>query len=77
MKAKRKSRPGFNDLQATSGSGFISSNYIRHLNRNSAVSCSIISLDELTYAENPENLHEYLNLKKGVENVKTETIRCG
>jgi dTDP-glucose 4,6-dehydratase len=42
----------------TGGSGFIGSNFIRYMLENNQ-GCSIINLDKLTYAGNPDNLQEF------------------
>jgi dTDP-glucose 4,6-dehydratase len=44
-------------LLVTGGSGFIGSNFIRHM-LNSHSDCEIINLDALTYAGNPDNLND-------------------
>jgi len=44
------------NLLVTGGSGFIGSNFIRHLLTESNFSGRIINVDSLTYAGNPENL---------------------
>ncbi|MGA2297845.1 MAG: GDP-mannose 4,6-dehydratase, partial [FCB group bacterium] len=43
-------------IMVTGGSGFIGSNFIRYLINNFDV--RVINLDALTYAGNPENLHD-------------------
>ncbi len=48
---------GIGRLLVAGGSGFIGSNFIRHMLRNHE-DCSIVNLDKLTYAGNPENLHD-------------------
>jgi len=45
-----------NNLMVTGGCGFIGSNFIRYLLRNSDFSGRIINVDKLTYAGNLENL---------------------
>ena len=44
-------------LLITGGAGFIGSNFIRYTLRKYPA-CKIINLDKLTYAGNPENLHD-------------------
>ena len=44
------------NILITGGCGFIASNFIRYMLKNS--DCRIINLDALTYAGNPENLAE-------------------
>ena len=46
-------------IMITGGSGFIGSNFIRYLINNFDV--RVINLDALTYAGNPENLHDIEN----------------
>ena len=45
-----------NNLLITGGCGFIGSNFIRYLLKESVFSGSIINIDKLTYAGNSENL---------------------
>ena len=40
----------------TGGSGFIGSNFIRHLFESRGDGVSVVNLDKLTYAANPANL---------------------
>ncbi len=44
------------NMLVTGGSGFIGSNFIRYLLRESDYTGRIVNLDKLTYAGNPENL---------------------
>ena len=46
------------NLLVTGGSGFIGSNFIRHLLTETDFSGRIINVDSLTYAGNPENLRD-------------------
>jgi len=46
------------NILVTGGSGFIGTNFIRYLLTESDFSGMIINLDKLTYAGNPENLHD-------------------
>jgi dTDP-glucose 4,6-dehydratase len=43
-------------LLVTGGSGFIGSNFIRHVLDSRGASVSVVNLDKLTYAANPANL---------------------
>jgi len=45
-------------LMVTGGSGFIGSNFIRHVFEETAFAGRVINLDLLTYAGNPENLSD-------------------
>jgi dTDP-glucose 4,6-dehydratase len=45
------------NLMVTGGSGFIGSNFIRYLLEESDFRGRIVNVDKLTYAGNPENLH--------------------
>jgi dTDP-glucose 4,6-dehydratase len=45
-------------LLVTGGSGFIGSNFIRHVLESRGESVSVVNLDKLTYAANPANLAE-------------------
>lgn len=45
------------NLLITGGCGFIGSNFVRYVLENYK-DCSIINLDKLTYAGNPDNLHD-------------------
>ena len=47
---------GSNNLLVTGGSGFIGSNFVRHLLEESDFTGRVINLDNLTYAGNPESL---------------------
>jgi dTDP-glucose 4,6-dehydratase len=44
------------NILVTGGSGFIGSNFIRHLLTEAGFSGRVVNLDKLTYAGNPENL---------------------
>lgn len=44
------------NILVTGGAGFIGSNFIRHLFKNTAFAGRVISIDKLTYAGNLENL---------------------
>ncbi|MEM6884007.1 MAG: dTDP-glucose 4,6-dehydratase [Verrucomicrobiota bacterium] len=46
-------------LLITGGCGFIGSNFVRHILADSAFDGTLINLDLLTYAGNPENLKDY------------------
>jgi dTDP-glucose 4,6-dehydratase len=46
----------------TGGSGFIGSNFIRHVLESRGSGVSVVNLDKLTYAANPENLADVENL---------------
>jgi dTDP-glucose 4,6-dehydratase len=48
------------NLLVTGGAGFIGSNFIRHM-LNKYQDCTIINLDLLTYAGNPDNLNDIEN----------------
>ena len=49
------------NMLVTGGCGFIGSNFIRYLLRESNFSGNIINVDKLTYAGNPENLSDLEN----------------
>lgn len=49
----------------TGGMGFIGSNFIRHLLNNPDFNGKIINLDKLTYAGNPDNLHDFVRALEG------------
>jgi dTDP-glucose 4,6-dehydratase len=44
------------NMLVTGGCGFIGTNFIRHLLKDSDFKGRIINVDKLTYAGNPENL---------------------
>ncbi len=46
------------NLLVTGGSGFIGTNFIRYLLKESGFEGRVVNLDKLTYAGNPENLKE-------------------
>ena len=46
------------NILVTGGAGFIGSNFIRHLLKESDFSGRLINVDKLTYAGNPENLSD-------------------
>ena len=49
-----------NNILVTGGSGFIGSNFIQYLIKNTNFQL-IINLDKLTYAGNPDNLANFEN----------------
>jgi dTDP-glucose 4,6-dehydratase len=49
------------NILVTGGAGFIGSNFIRYLLRESEFSGRIVNIDKLTYAGNPENLTDIEN----------------
>jgi dTDP-glucose 4,6-dehydratase len=51
------------NLLITGGSGFIGSNFIRHM-LEKYPNCNIFNLDKLTYAGNPDNLKDIENNPK-------------
>lgn len=49
-------------ILVTGGSGFIGSNFIRHVLESRGTGVSVVNLDKLTYAANPANLADVENL---------------
>jgi dTDP-glucose 4,6-dehydratase len=46
------------NLLVTGGCGFIGSNFVRHLLKNTPAVAKVVNLDKLTYAGNPANLED-------------------
>ena len=46
----------------TGGSGFIGSNFVRHILASRGPGVSVVNLDKMTYAANPANLADVENL---------------
>lgn len=63
MSKQKKKKRMFCNLMVTGGCGFIGSNFIRYIFKNTDYDGRIINVDKLTYAGNPQNLediaHEY------------------
>ncbi len=53
------------NVLVTGGSGFIGSNFVRYLLQNAEFKGSVVNLDKLTYAGNPQNLQDVVRKYKG------------
>jgi len=58
MSKERTQKRIFYNLMVTGGCGFIGSNFIRYIFKNTDYDGRIINVDKLTYAGNPQNLED-------------------